>query len=93
MEVHSFVHLLADISPDQGEVERSGHPSLIEEIAQTRPGEKSLRRETTLIGVPVTCFCGRFSPSAGEGGHGRTLHTFYDNSYHRCGDRGFPPLE
>lgn len=92
MEVHSFVRLLADISPDQDKVEHSGHHSQTEETAQTRPGEKSLRRETTLVGVPVTRFSGRFSPSAREGGHGRTLHTFY-NSHHRCGDRGFPPWE
>lgn len=47
--------------------------SQTEEMHETRPRNKSLRRETTVAGVPVTSFCvsDSFSSSTSEEGHGR----------------------
>lgn len=57
MESYSLVHLSADISPDQGEVNTPViYHSLTEEMHETRTRDKSLRRETTVARVPVTYF-------------------------------------
>lgn len=76
-ESYSLVHLSADISPYQCKVNTLVifHP-LTEEMHETRPRDKSLRRETTVARVPVTYFrvSDNLSSSTSEEGQGKGLH-------------------
>ena len=78
-ESYSLVHLSANISPDQGKVEYSGHLSFTKEMCETRPRDKSLRKETTVARVPVTYFqvSDNLSSSTSEDGRGKGLHVLY----------------
>lgn len=57
-----------------------------EEMLETRPGDKSLRRETTVARVPVTCFCvtDNLSSSTREQGQVKALPVLRNPFYHPC---------